>query len=371
MKRAAALAMALVFTAAALTGCSEVGYLEHQAYAIIIGIDREAEETVLTVKFPQMTGASGEKSGSDSYVTTESRGINFRQAMETLKLGIPRKLNLSATVLIVVSRKIAESGEIREITQFLISDHRLYSAAYFAVCQGDARSFVEAQEPSTGTRLSEGLKAMVKNGENQGIIPQSRLADVYYLMNSVYSDPLVMLCALKDEEGTVREPGDNLPRDVPVSYTGDNQYTGACALKDGKAAIYLTGLETIYANLLLGNASEFTCAMGERAAYVTLRRKPKIRVRREKDGAKVEIEMRFTGYDVAGELSAYELAEHLRGRMLELIGRCQAAGVEPLGFADQAAKGSATVEDWKKFNWAEQFPRAEIDLQVTVTKTAF
>ena len=81
MKRAAALAMALVFTAAALTGCSEVGYLEHQAYAIIIGIDREAEETVLTVKFPQMTGASGEKSGSDSYVTTESRGINFRQAM--------------------------------------------------------------------------------------------------------------------------------------------------------------------------------------------------------------------------------------------------------------------------------------------------
>ena len=39
--------------------------------------------------------------------------------------------------------------------------------------------------------------------------------------------------------------------------------------------------------------------------------------------------------------------------------------------ADQAAKGSATVEDWKKFNWAEQFPRAEIDLQVTVTKTAF
>ena len=30
MKRAAALAMALVFTAAALTGCSEVGYLEHQ-----------------------------------------------------------------------------------------------------------------------------------------------------------------------------------------------------------------------------------------------------------------------------------------------------------------------------------------------------
>ena len=42
MKRAAALAMALVFTAAALTGCSEVGYLEHQAYAIIIGIDREA-----------------------------------------------------------------------------------------------------------------------------------------------------------------------------------------------------------------------------------------------------------------------------------------------------------------------------------------
>ena len=370
MKRAAALAMALVFTAA-LTGCSEVGYLEHQAYAIIIGIDREAGETLLTVKFPQITGASGEKSGSDSYVTTESRGSNFQQAMETLKLGIPRKLNLSATVLIVVSRKIAESGEIREITQFMISDHRLYSAAYFAVCQGDARSFVEVQEPSTGTRLSEGLKAMVKNGENQGIIPQSRLADVYYLMNSVYSNPLVMLCARMDEEGTVREPGDNLPRDVPVSYTGDNQYTGACALKDGKAVLYLTGLETIYANLLLGNASEFTCAMGERVAYVTLRRKPKIRVRREKDGAKVEIEMRFTGYDVAGEISAYELAEHLRGRMLELIERGQAAGVEPLGCADQAAQGSATVEEWKKFNWAEQFPRAEIDLQVTVTKTVF
>ena len=172
MKRAAALAMALVFTAAALTGCSEVGYLEHQAYAIIIGIDREAEETVLTVKFPQMTGASGEKSGSDSYVTTESRGINFRQAMETLKLEDYQNIVDETRYVSAVSPSVNSSGQAiygannAPTTVYGISPDYLEIRRYKV---GDGDMFTE-QDIQTAAKVCVVGKTVVDNlftgGEN-------------------------------------------------------------------------------------------------------------------------------------------------------------------------------------------------------------
>lgn len=373
--RRLALFIALMLICAALAGCRRTDYVENQAYAVMLGIDLDENNDVeLTVRYPKLAGGQegsaegGTSGGGSNYAVTYAKGARFQQALDNLRMGMPRQISLSALTMIVVGEELINGGELKNVMEALDANYRMYSSAYFAICEGRAADFVKSQEPVIGSRLSEGLKALVENAETQGTITCSRVADVYYRMQSVYSDPLVMLCALTGEAQDVNdESGAAYAENMPVSSEDRNMYMGACVLKDGTIAAKFSGAQTLIVNMLHGDVSRFPYARGDDAAYVSVEKSPDISV---KPGEKMRVDIRISlaAMRFAGDADMEEIAEDIQADITEVIDICRQCGAEPFGFADRAASKFSTLEKWNGYDWRERFKECEFNVEVEVAE---
>ena len=373
--RSLALFMALMILTGTLTGCRKTDYVENQAYAVMLGIDIDEENNIeLTVRYPKLAGGSDGSSGGggasseSNYATTSAKGIRFQQALDNLRMGMPRQISLSALTMIVVSEELINRGELKSVMEALDVNYRMYSSAYFAVCDGHAGDFISSQEPIIGSRLSEGLKALVENSEMQGTITGSRVADVYYRTQSVYSDPLVMLCALVDDTQNVNgESGEGYAKNMPVESEDKNMYMGTCVLRDGKIVVKLSGAQTIIVNMLHGDLSRFSYTRGDDAAYINVTKGPKIKVDAG-EKMRIDIKLSLTAMRFAGEADIDEIAAMMEADIIGARDICRQAGAEPFGFADRAASKFSTLEKWNEYGWREQFMECELNVDVEVTE---
>lgn len=370
--RRVALILALALLATLMSGCRKTDYVENQAYAVLLGIDiAEGGGVELTVKYPMLAGASGGGGGSSggsgggsSYASSSARGTGFQQALDELRIGMPRQINLSALTLIVVSEELAATGALKDIMDELAVNYRMYSSAYFAVCQGKAGEFIKKQEPLIGSRLSEGLSALIENGNTLGSIPASRIADVYFRTGSAYSDPLAMLCALSESGGEGGgETGAQYAADAPVESESKNIYLGSCVMRDGRAVLKLDGLETMIANLLQGDLTQFSYTREDDAAYISIDKGPEIRVKTG-ERPSIEISMSISAMITAGNADAGEIAAMLEADVTSVIDMCRQACAEPFGFADRAASSFATMEDWINYDWRNRFTECDVDVNI-------
>ena len=343
------------------TGCSNADYVENQAYAVMLGIDYDGGSYELTVKYPALAGSSGgQQSGGSGYGVISAKGQHVQQAMDELRYSVPREINLSALTMIVVSEQTAASGKLADILDVLSDSYRMYSSAYLAVCEGKANEFVTAQEPVIGSRLSEGLKALVGNAQQMGIIPASRYADVYYRMKSVYSEPMVMGCSVKKGEENQSKPEDGGSSEKPAD---ECVYEGAYLLDNGKIACRLTDSQTILTNLITGDIKKFTYSKAGDSAFISVDEKPVIKV---STGDKPEISLLFklSAMKVSGEYDMQQLAGMLQNDIADVIETCRKTGSEPFGFADRAAASFKTMEQWNKYNWPEKFINCKISIEI-------
>ena len=373
--RSLALLLTLMIFTGALAGCRRMDYVENQAYAVMLGIDMDEDSNIeLTVRYPKLAGGSGGISGgggSDSesnYATTSAKGARFQQALDNLRMGMPRQISLSALTMIVVGEELINRGDLKSVMEALNVNYRMYSSAYFAVCEGRAGDFIKAQEPIIGSRLSEGLKALVENAEMQGTITGSRVADVYYRTRSVYSDPLVMFCAISgDKQKVTGESGDEYAGNMPVESDDKNMYMGTCVLRDGRIGVKLSGAQTIIINLLQGDLSMFSYTRDDDAAYISVKKGPKISVDTG-EKMRIDIKLSLTAMRFAGEADIDGIAAMMEADIIAVIDICRQAGVEPFGFADRAASRFSTLGKWNEYGWREQFQECEVNVDVEVTE---
>lgn len=368
--RSLALFLALIIFIGALTGCRKMDYVENQAYAVMLGIDIDDDGNIeLTVRYPKLEGSSeGGSDGGSGYATTSAKGVRFQQALDNLRTGMPRQISLSALTMIVVSEELINRGELKSVMEELDINYRMYSSAYFAVCEGSAGEFTENQEPVIGSRLSEGLKALVENSEMQGTITGSRIADVYYRTQSVYSDPLVMLCALNgDGRNADGVSGEGYAGSMPVESEDRNMYMGSCVLRDGTDILKLNGAQTLIVNMLHGDISRFSYTRGGDAAYISIDKGPWISVDAG-EKMRVDIKVSLTALRFAGDIDMDELAAMIKTDIIGVVDICRQAGAEPFGFADRAASKFSTLEKWNEYGWRERLMECELNVEVEVTE---
>jgi len=365
--KAAAMLLAFI-SVVSLTGCRRTDYAENQAYAVMLGIDgEEGTEVRLTVKYPKLAGSSGGSSGggeASSYAIANSKGPYFQEALENLKAAMPREINLSALTLIVISENTVSSGSINGIIGQLSTNYRMYSSAYIAICDGEAADFIKKQEPQIGSRLSEGLKALIENAEKLGCIPDSRMADVKYLMGSVYSDPVIMRCALTAEsDDEDREDGE----DIPAQAEGGTVFAGAYIVRDGNIAVEFNKWETVLINAVMGEVEQFTYTDGRNAAFISVDRKPNVKISYGGE-VRISIELELSAMLISGDIKIEEYATAIRDDIYSVIEKCRTAGAEPFGFAERAAGKFITIDKWLDFSWNEKFADAEINVEIEITE---
>ena len=355
----------------ALSGCAFRAEVENQAYVLILGIERREDGLLeLTARVPKIGESSnGNKEGgaASPYQTFSARGTNWVNALENLQWITPRELNLSHIKLMIVSDTLASEADFSRLIREIAETPHLYTTAHFAVCDGEVSAFVDAMQPVIGTRLSSDVDAAMRHYAAHGYIPESLFAEVCCVSGSFYSDSVAARCFAGDIEETKAAAiivPDDASADTPKE--SPQRFGGCFVFRQGTLALSLDMRETQLLGLVLGNADSLELERDGVPCALRLEGKPSLAVDIRNHTVVARLEMRFSCLEVLDGDVAAALSNQLEAEFEALIRRCQAAHVEPFGFAAAAARRFLTDADWMAFDWRSRFAQSTVNVDISV-----
>jgi len=296
-------------------------------------------------------------------------GETLSEALELLSAAIPRRINLTQVKLIAISRQLAESEKFKTLMREMAGTYQLYGTAHMVICVGKAEEFIRNQEPVIGTRISTAIIALLDHYKEQGYIPESTFADVYYRIHSIYGDPLVTLAGSADQESDpVREiPPAILPDEVPAKLMDDkNDYLGAAIIRDGIMVGTFTAREMLAANLIRGRKMKFDYSLNGETVSLTADSAPKISVDTKSYPVKIEYEQTLLAVPLIQLPDLDELEIALQKDFEQVMEKCQALKTDPFFLAEKAAGNFRTIEKFLQFGWNHHFAEADIRIKIHI-----
>lgn len=368
--------------AISLSGCSEYNQLENLAYGIILGIDLTEEEQIeLVLQVPRISASGGESpsgnSGTEPLLYSSS-GSSFEEALNMLQWAVPRKLSLTQLKLILVSENLARSERFSHVMSAIMSTNNIYTAAYIAVCQGNALDFIKAENQMIGASIFTELEAMFEDYTHNGFIPDVTFADLYFKANSLYSDPLAIY-AVSDKEGMLKTdqsdqssaPASSLitpsdPEMSNVKTTQANRFLGAAMFQGSKMVGALTGDQVIHTMLLRGRQITFPYTKEGKTVYLTRIGYPSVKIDTKAEPMKISIRLRLSVLPDSATLDLTGMELDIAEQLRNTINACRKMNSEPFQFAENAAKHFLTVNQWKTFDWKRHFEQSDVDISVNL-----
>lgn len=372
--RTVRLTLLLLLPCLFLSGCSQSAQLEDRAFAIVLGVDRLEDGVELSAQFSKLSsGSPGESSGGESggknsqYLQASAKGQTFFEALDFLELALPRDLDLSQVKLIVISEEMARSEMLTEITQAIVKTYRLYSTAYFVICQGAAKEFVEAQQPVIGSRISSGILAMFEHYQNIGYIRETSFANFFYGIDSAYYDPVAVYAGLQKGENPpieIREGELILPESLPAESEDKSAYVGTALFRHGRMIGTLDGRQTTLFNLLVDSDAEFLYGVDDLQLTIQALHAPRISVVLSGAVPRIRVELLLKCTSFSDELDAQAASVAIRRDLEAVVKHCQELGVEPFHFSERAIRQFPTYREWEKYDWYARFPDAQVEIDV-------
>lgn len=371
-----------------LTSCSTAGQIENQAYVITMGIDRISTGDIrLTVQVPVISGSHGGGEGGSSeekYLPVSVRADSYEHAIERLAWALPKEMNLSQIELIVLSEQVASERSCRELIERISNTERLFSAASVVVCEGSASAFIQALAPTLGSYLPADIHAAQQHYRSIGLIPDSSLAGLNYLSNSVYSDPTVAYARRMTSGKSGSEPSQTAAASQPAkpalsaqtsadAFAANVQspmqilYTGTAVFIDGSLQGVLSGEQAILANLISGSLDSFHFSCGGESLELTPVGRCHVRVDTSASPARICLSLRLTVTDQEYIPDDQTMTSALEQALRSVIAAAQRMHADPFGFAEIAAANFLTLEDWIAYDWRERFQTAEIEIKLHFT----
>lgn len=384
MRRALVLLM-LCACMLTLSGCMGTTQVEDLAFAEVLGVDLTDEKKIeVSIEVPKIAGqrgdsGSGGSSGSSNLIYSAS-GASFDEALNLLQWAVPRRLDLSQIKLIVISESLAQSERFQKVSGTIMATPRLYTAARLAVCDGNAKEFVTAEEPIIGTRLANELTATFEDYIQSGYIPDATFADVYYHGRSAYSDSLAIYAETapqsepKPSESGEAKPAAAIipasPQQSNVEMQHSNRYLGAAVFQKGQMVGRLTGEEFLYCKILRGEQQTFPFSLENQTVGLTTMGTPEIEIDTSTEPMTLRIGLRLSIVSSSKSAPMDELQSALVEAFMETIEVCKAMGAEPFGLAGNAAGHFLTLSDWEDFGWQDHFLNSKIDVTVRIHNAA-
>ena len=357
-----------------LTGCGQLTQVENLAFVILFGVDLTDDDQIEVIaQIPKITGSkggedSGGSSSSDNLVYA-AKGKDFLTALTNLNWAVPRRLDLSQIELIVISEKLAHSGQLMEIMDEMMDFNRLYTAARLAICTGGVKEFIQAEKPVIGSHIANELDSMFADYVQDGYVPDVTFADVYYKTISIYSDPVTIFAEQSSPDGSAQAASLIMPETPEVAGADmeqSNRFLGAAVLHDGIMVGTLDGREQLLCKLLSGEQQSFVYAFGENTLYLTTLGRPKISVDTRAEPAVIRIKLRLALVPDNETTQIDGLDQAIESDVTEIIDVCKRMGAEPFGFAEVAARSFLTIDEWLDYDWHSQFLNSRIEVAASI-----
>ena len=189
------LILILLLSMFCLSGCYDARGIETLAYAVAIGIDKGADNTIrLTLQFAVPTSSDSTSSSSQTssstviYVdcSTIDSGISLINSY------ISKKVNLSHCKAIVISETLAYEG-ISDYIYTLVNNVEVRPDCYIIISRCDVYDFLSNSTPTLESVSARYYELILNSSEYTGYAETIYLSDFYKSILSSTEQPVAIL----------------------------------------------------------------------------------------------------------------------------------------------------------------------------------
>lgn len=132
-----------------LQGCWDVKDIDNRMLVAVLGIEHTEDNKIsLLVRFPITKTAQSGGGGIDkSYFMAKQKGDTVVDAMDKLRLRLPKSLDLSETRAIFLDQKLAEKG-VKPYLEFAVRDRTLPLSTVVALISGSMEPIFSKPNPT-------------------------------------------------------------------------------------------------------------------------------------------------------------------------------------------------------------------------------
>lgn len=363
IKKMVAILMIVIFSNT-LIGCWDQKIYEKVGFILVVGIESSKEKhKKLLVTYTNPAIGLGKKNQVE--LTSQEADL-LRQAREISRTKTSRPLEAGKIQQVLISKELAEKGEIHNLVSIFSSDPLSPTLALLIIVDGSPyelckKSLEFPDKPRIGMYLNQLFEAAIKDSK----VAETR---IYNFDTEYYAEGLDSIVPMiKLESTTVKLAGSALfSRDKMVGNIDVKQTTLMLAMmnKLKNTAEYI---------FRVPNIEDAHSGVRDGIAASIKKIKRKINVTIDRGKPIINIQLKFKGFideyrwdDLDKEKKYRELESEMAGELknecLNIIKYTQAVGSDPLGIGDIVrAKHS---DYWKKVDWKEAYKTAEINIDV-------
>ena len=365
MKRIVILLLILCFL---ISGCSP-RLLEDELLVIVLAVDEDLDGLMTVgVKVPS-SGKKDEEDDQGDYVILQAQGHSFPDALALLNATTPRKLNFSQVREIVIGERAAASESFSDLLFAIDTVPRFRCSASVIVCKENALSFIRAQKPIVGIRLSRYADETVANSSNKGYTPSTNLCEGVRDLGCGKQDPLFILGAVNEFAIDTDPAGNTLNTEagnVNRRSKEKAELFGAAATDGKQVTGYISGYETALLHLMDGPVEALVLENDSGEFYqVYAQGKAKLTVDLSARPIRLSVSLHCKIPRPSGVyLDPKEAESRLSQDILKALRHLQLLHCDGAGFGQIAARKFLTVEEWENLNFHALYEAAEISVFV-------
>lgn len=365
--------VALLLLLPLLSGCWSRRELNDLALVIALGIDMvepAVYEVTLAVAGPGAAGGGSEQQGNGSrpktIVVTE-RGRSFTGILRQIELRLPRRVNLTHTLLVVVGERLAEHG-LGDTLDFILRVPEVRLQGMIMMVRGSVRTLLETQP------LMEALqsKALIEIAQAR-VGLEMRLWEFFSALATDYRAAMLPVVDLVESSEAAQ---------VGQRYLAN--LGGAAILKGDRVAVYLDAPEVRAIKWLRGHGREgvitVPCGAEPGAEDVSFRiTQASVRTRASLQGKQPAYTVQLRGKLRLSEMqcSRSVMQKHVQDQLVAraedevrdlvtgVIHKLQKAEVDPLFFGERIRAMHPSL--WREVgleNWGETWRESTVSVTV-------
>ncbi|MDU0328996.1 MULTISPECIES: Ger(x)C family spore germination protein [Paenibacillus] len=205
MRRVCCVGFAALILALGLTGCWDRVEIEDRGFVVGAGIDLADEEEaqngqfILTYQFvipgglQAREGDSKNGSSSKAYFNLSTNANTMFAAARKMSYQTSRSPYLQHMRMILISRKLSESGELASVLDLFLRDHEMRRATKIMVTEGDAREVLATNPKNEKLPVMFFESTSLNPTKSSSIYPPTNIGEVqaYILSKSSFALPII------------------------------------------------------------------------------------------------------------------------------------------------------------------------------------
>ncbi|MDD6051463.1 MAG: hypothetical protein PUC00_09420 [Clostridiales bacterium] len=306
----------ILLTMMCCTSCTALP-AEERAFAVVLLVDRDSSAWRVHGQLPTYRSGGG-------YLTVTGEGDTLPAALADLEAAAPMHVNLSQLRLLVLTKAVADVGELALVLTTLSDRPDMRPSCAIALTEAPADVLMQALEPATGTRLSKSIDVLLESRLEQGSILPATLAEV--LRMGMRQSPVLIAANLRDQQ---------------LDLSGGYPLTASFRVCER-----LTPEETALLSLLTGRTKALRLTLSGMSAQVR-EASAKVALSQDFQSATVTLRLRVT----AASCSPADIETRLADASVTLLSGLSAQGCDVLGLGRQAILHAHDMPAWRSFDW--------------------